>query len=117
MRKTWRAGGIFIFIFLVQRVRLKHLAAAGAWPCQTGPLVLELFYFFKFFCEKLEEWARAFERMGVQHPHFLKLAPTLGSVESLNPHRAWRFYFFSNSLFAKIRGHMDFISTIGILVS
>jgi hypothetical protein len=29
-----------------------------------------------------------------QHLHFLKLAPTLGSVESSIPHGLWRFYFF-----------------------
>jgi hypothetical protein len=28
----------------------------------------------------------AFGKMGVQHPHFLKLAPTLGSVKCSIPH-------------------------------
>jgi hypothetical protein len=45
--------------------------------------------------------------MGEQHPHFLKLAPTLGSVKSSIPHGAWRFHFFSNFIFAKIRRHLD----------
>jgi hypothetical protein len=40
------------------------------------------------------------------HPLFLKLAPTLGSVESSITHGAWRFHFFP-IFFAKIRGHLD----------
>jgi hypothetical protein len=32
----------------------------------------------------------------LQHPHFLKLAPTLGSIESSISHGAWRFHFFPN---------------------
>jgi hypothetical protein len=32
----------------------------------------------------------------VQHPHFLNLAPTLGSVKSSIPHGTWRFHFFPN---------------------
>jgi hypothetical protein len=32
----------------------------------------------------------------LQHPHFLKLAPTFGSVESSIAHGNWRFYFFQN---------------------
>jgi hypothetical protein len=44
---------------------------------------------------KFGKWARAFERMGVQYPHYLKLAPTLGSANSSKIHREWRFHFFS----------------------
>jgi hypothetical protein len=51
--------------------------------------------------EKCGEWARAFGRMGVKLPHFLKLAPTLGSVKSSVPH------FFSNFIFSKFRVYMD----------
>jgi hypothetical protein len=43
----------------------------------------------------------------VQHPHFLKLAPTLGSVKSCKLHGDWRFYFFSNFIFSKFRLHLD----------
>jgi hypothetical protein len=45
--------------------------------------------------EILEVWvmARAFERMGLQHPHFLKLAPTLGSANTSKIHGEWRFHF------------------------
>jgi hypothetical protein len=32
--------------------------------------------------------------MDEQHPHFLKLAPTLGSVTSSIPHGTWRLFFF-----------------------
>jgi hypothetical protein len=37
-------------------------------------------------------------RVHLQHLHFLKLAPTLGSVESSIPHGAWRFHFFQSFL-------------------
>jgi hypothetical protein len=43
---------------------------------------------------KFGRWAWAFGRMGVQHPHFLKLAPTLGSANSSKIHGEWRFHFF-----------------------
>ena len=52
--------------------------------------LLKIIFFGKF-----GEWARPFGRMGVQHPHFLKLAPTLGSVKSYIPQGDWRFHFFS----------------------
>jgi hypothetical protein len=52
-----------------------------------------------------------------QHPHFLKLAPTLGSVESSIPHGLWRFYFFSILFFLNLEYTWTFISTVGILVS
>jgi hypothetical protein len=35
-----------------------------------------------------------FGRMGVQHSHFLKLAPILGREKSSIPHGAWKFHFF-----------------------
>jgi hypothetical protein len=38
--------------------------------------------------------------------HFLKLAPTLGSVKSSIPHGAWRFHFLQNK-FDKIIVHLD----------
>jgi hypothetical protein len=60
---------------------------------------------------KLGKWARAFGRMGVQHPHFLKLAPTLGSANSSKIHGEWRFYFFPN-----LEHTWTFISTVGIFV-
>jgi hypothetical protein len=43
----------------------------------------------------------------LQHPHFLKLAHILGSVESSIPHGDWRFHFFLNFNFAKFRVHLD----------
>jgi hypothetical protein len=43
----------------------------------------------------------------VQHPHFLKLAPTLGSFQSSIPHGDWRFHFFSKINFPKFRVHLD----------
>jgi hypothetical protein len=75
-------------------------------------LVLTIPFFFSFLIliflfGKFREWARAFGRMGVQCPHFLKLAPTLGSVKSSIPHGDWRFYFFSNFISPKFRVHLD----------
>jgi hypothetical protein len=61
----------------------------------------------KLFFWKFEKWAGAFGGMGVQHPHFLKLVPTLGSVKCSILHRDWRFYFFSNFIFSEFRVHMD----------
>jgi hypothetical protein len=43
--------------------------------------------------------------MGVQHPHFLKLASTLGGITTSIPHGSWRFHFFE--FFSKIRVHLD----------
>jgi hypothetical protein len=45
--------------------------------------------------------------MGVQHLHFLKLAPTLISVKCSKPHGDWRFLFFSNFISPKFRVHLD----------
>jgi hypothetical protein len=38
----------------------------------------------------------------VQHPQFLKLAPTLGSVQCSNPHGNWRFHFFQKKNFLNL---------------
>jgi hypothetical protein len=56
---------------------------------------------------KFGKWARAFGRMGVQHPHFLKLAPTLGSANSSKIHGEWRFHFFLKKKIPKFRFHLD----------
>jgi hypothetical protein len=66
-----------------------------------------LFYFFDFFFWKYREWARAFGRIGVQHPHFLKLAPILGSVKCSIFHGDWRFLLFFKFYFPKFRVHLD----------
>jgi hypothetical protein len=55
-------------------------------------LFFEIYLFIYFW--KFGEWARAFGRMDVQHLHFIKLAPTLGSVECSIPHGDLRFHFF-----------------------
>jgi hypothetical protein len=47
---------------------------------------------------------QSFGTMGEQHPHFLKFAPTLGSVKCSILHRDWRFHFY---IFSKFRIHMD----------
>jgi hypothetical protein len=65
---------------------------------------------------KFGKWARVFGRMDAQHPHFLKLAPTLGSVKSSILHGDWRFHFFPNFIFLNLEYTWTFISTIGIFV-
>jgi hypothetical protein len=62
--------------------------------CPAVPILLKFLYFLKMNFWKFGKWARAFGRMGVQHPHFLKLAPTLGSANSSKIHGKWRFHFF-----------------------
>jgi hypothetical protein len=58
-------------------------------------------FLFNFFCfslkkiGKLGEKAKPFGRMGIQHLHFLKLAPTLGSVKSSIPQGVWRNFFWN----------------------
>jgi hypothetical protein len=61
--------------------------------------LIKLFYFILFY---LELW-----EMGVQDPHFLKLALILGSVKCSILHGDWKFLFFSNFIFPKFRIHMD----------
>jgi hypothetical protein len=87
------------------------------WPsaCQTATPLFKLFWFLKFFFGKFGEWARPFRRTGVQHPHFLKLVPTLGGVKSSIPHGAWSF-FFPQIFFLKLKNTWTFICIVGILV-
>jgi hypothetical protein len=113
LRKKWRAE---------EKKKSKKVVV---WPCpginprspaglrlipghgETVSFLLYLFFNYYFFFWKFGEWTRAFGRMGVQHPHFLKLAPTLGSVKSSIPHGDWRFHFFSNFFLSKFRVHLD----------
>jgi hypothetical protein len=50
---------------------------------------------------------QGFWENGSHHPHFLKLAPTLGSVKCSIPHGDWRFHFFLDFIFSKFRVHLD----------
>jgi hypothetical protein len=43
----------------------------------------------------------------LQHPHFLKLAPTHGSANSSKIHVEWRFHFVSKYIFPKFRVHLN----------
>jgi hypothetical protein len=62
-----------------------------------------IFYFLFFiFVWKFGEWSKALGRMGVQHPHFLKLALALGIVKCSILHGDWRFYFFLNLFFKNL---------------
>jgi hypothetical protein len=78
-----------------------------AWTYRAVPIFLKFFYFKKMNFWKFGKWARAFGRMGVQHPHFLKLAPTLGSANSSKIHGEWRFHFLPNFLFPKFSSYLD----------
>jgi hypothetical protein len=87
-------------------------AAGRLLACHALFLFIFYFYFWKFW-----EWARALD---VQHPDFLNLAPTLGSVKCSNPHgdsTHSRFHFFFNFFFLNLEFTWTFISTIGIFVS
>jgi hypothetical protein len=64
--------------------------------------ILKISFFGKF-----REWTKASGGMDVQHTHFLKLAPTLGSIKSSIAHEVWRFHFFPNFIFAKFRVYLD----------
>jgi hypothetical protein len=79
-----------------------------AWTCPAVPIFLKFFYFKKMNFWKFGKWTRAFGRMGVQHPHVLKLAPTLGSANSSKIHGEWRFHFFLKKKIPKFRFHLDF---------
>jgi hypothetical protein len=59
----------------------------------------------------------AFERMGVRHPHYLKLAPTLGSANSSKIHGKWRFHFFPKTKFLNLENTWTFIFVVAIFVS
>jgi hypothetical protein len=45
--------------------------------------------------------------MGIQHPHYLKLALTLGSANSSKIHGEWRFHYFPKKMIPKFRTHLD----------
>jgi hypothetical protein len=51
-----------------------------------------------------KSWEKPFESF---LSNLLNLAPTLGKVKSSFPHGAWRFWFFTNSIFAKFRINLD----------
>jgi hypothetical protein len=56
----------------------------------------------------LSDFVPIFEKKFVKlYPHFLKLAPTFGSIKCSIPHGDWRFHFLSNLIFPKFRIHMD----------
>jgi hypothetical protein len=67
-------------------------------PVRLFQIFLILFLLKKRNFWKFGKWARAFERMGVQHLHYLKLAPTLGSANSSKIHGEWRFHFFPKKI-------------------
>jgi hypothetical protein len=78
-----------------------------AWTCGAISIFLKFSYLKKNNFWKFGRWTRAFGRMGVQHPHFLKLAPTLGSANSSKIHGEWRFHFFPKIKNPKFRSHLD----------
>jgi hypothetical protein len=73
--------------------------------------------FLILFFWKFGKWARAFGRMGVQYPHFLKLALTLGSANSSKIHGKRRFHFFPKKIFLNLVYTWTFLTTVGIFVS
>jgi hypothetical protein len=90
-----------------RRPAVAHRPRVDAWTCWAVPIFLKFFNFKKMNFWKFEKWARAFGRMGVQRPHFLKLPLTLGSANSSKIHGEWRFHFFPNFLFPKFSSYLD----------
>jgi hypothetical protein len=96
LRKKRRAGRKKNSKKLGQPERSRRQSAASGRPLATGwrldlfgcPNFFEIFLFKKMNFWKFGKWTRAFGRMGVQHPHFLKLA------NSSKIHGEWRFHFF-----------------------
>jgi hypothetical protein len=118
LRKKWRAREKKILkkgtVCPCPSVDPRPSATSGSPPAagrhlDKGKLShsFEIFYFFEILFWKFGEWTRAFGRTSAQHPHFLKLAPTLGSVKSCKLHGGWRFHFFSNFIFHEFRVHID----------
>jgi hypothetical protein len=58
----------------------------------------------------------AFGRMGIEHPHFLKLAPKFGRVKFPFPIEIGDFTFFQISFILNLEYTWTFISTFGIFV-
>jgi hypothetical protein len=116
MRKKWRAGGKKIQKMGMGSDRARRRPAADrrptvtrqkqvdTWPYQTPFPLFRIFLFLKLF--SLEVWGMG-QGFGEKHPHFLKLALTLGSIKCSIHHRDWRYYFFSNFIFSKFRIHLD----------
>jgi hypothetical protein len=80
----------------------RSLATAQALTDCKAPNFLHLKLKFSLFFWKFGEWAKAFGRMGVQHPHFLKLAPTLGSVKTSILMEIGDFTFFQILFFLNL---------------
>jgi hypothetical protein len=83
------------------------LAAARSLLDYEQAPFFHFFAFFQIFFWVIWKWAWHFGRMGVQHPHFLKLVPTLGRVKSSIPYGTWRFHVFFYKKLAKIRVYLD----------
>jgi hypothetical protein len=79
---------------------MRPTVARQARPYLTAALVFFIFFGFK---KKVIFGVMrnilAFWENGVQHLHFLKLAPNLRSIKSSIPHGAWRFHSFSKFYF------------------
>jgi hypothetical protein len=81
----------------VQQVGDRWSPAGHALIVQQSDTIfqlLDLFYFIFWNLEEVGGWMWHFGRMRVKHPHYLKLALTLGSVQSSIPHGNWRFHLF-----------------------
>jgi hypothetical protein len=87
-----------------QRLAVTRQSRVDTWPCANCFILI---FFLKKIIGKFKKWAKVFGRMGVQHTHFLKLVPTLGSDKSSIPHGVWRFHFFPSFIFVKFRVHLD----------
>jgi hypothetical protein len=81
--------------------------------CTTGCGVFFKVFLYSFFYSFLRPfhvawaWASWGGGVGCTVPHFLKLAPTLGSANSFKIHGEWRFHFFPKKVFPKFGPQLD----------
>jgi hypothetical protein len=112
MCKKWKVGGKKNSKKMVQSLTgqvstcSRRATNGHHLACQALFIFFEILLFFFKKNWKFGEWTKAFGRMGVQHFHFLKLAPTLGSVKCSSSHGDWSFHFFI-IFFPEFRVHLD----------
>jgi hypothetical protein len=93
IHNLWSVGAKNAFCFFLQSL---------LWDACSQKVSKNL----KVVCAQVTQTKTGLSTVRTFSPLGVNLVPTLGRVKSSNPHRMWRFYFFSN-FFAKIRIHQD----------
>jgi hypothetical protein len=105
LRKNWR-----------EKIQEKW-EQPNTYACQAVPIFLIFLIFFKKNFWKFGKWAKAFGRMGIQHPHYLSLPLHLEVLILPKFVESGDFTFFQKRIFLNLEHTWAFISTIGIFVS